>query len=80
MTDMSNQTIHIEVNEETIQIYIYRRIFKKNTRRNTTKKETNRKKIPKGRPSTNKPPKEKQPRGRPRIYEVGTIFKPKDLD
>ena len=26
------------------------------------------------------PQKEKQPKGRPRIYEVGTILKPKDID
>ena len=75
MTDISNQSNLIEENGETIQpIEVIKRP------RGIPRKEViPMEKRPQGRPRLNKPPIERQPRcGRPRIYQEGTISKPKD--
>jgi len=73
MTDIADENIHIEENEE---------VAKRPRGRPKKEKPPQEPKEPKkiGRPSKNKPPKEKRPRGRPRIYEIGTILKPLDPD
>ena len=72
---MSNQTIHIE---EAIQPT---EVVKRPRGRPKKEKEVQPKeKRPQGRPPKTNHQKKKQARGRPRIYEVGTILKPKDPD
>ena len=75
MTDISHETIHMAEKEETNQnIEIVERPRRRQKMKTTTRTKEDRKTIKK------KPPKEKQPLGRPRIYAVGTILKPKDPD
>ena len=76
MTDMSNQTIHIEEAIQPIEV-----VKRPRGRPQTEKEVQPKEKRPQGRPrKKNKPPKEPQPRGIPRIYEVGTILNPKYPD
>lgn len=79
MTDIEDENIHIEDNEEAIQ---NEEVAKRPRGRPKKEKPPQEPTEPRkrGRPSKNKPPKEKQPRGRPRIYEIGTILKPLDPD
>ena len=68
--------LHIEDNEGT-----YHNIeLVKRPRGRPKKEKTPQEPRKRGRPSNNKPRKEKQPRGRRRIYEIGAILKPLDLD
>jgi hypothetical protein len=75
MTDISNQTIHTKEAIQPIEV-----VKRPRGRPKKEKEVQPKEKRPQGRPRKNKPPKEPQPRGRPRIYEVGTILKPKDPD
>ena len=76
MTDLSNENIHIEDNEENDQnIDIVNR---QRRRPNKGQEKPTQEPKKRGRPSTNKPPQEKQPVGRPRIYKIWTISKPRD--
>ncbi|MFM7980395.1 MAG: hypothetical protein ACKPKO_13865, partial [Candidatus Fonsibacter sp.] len=73
MADMADENIHIEDNEE---------VAKRPRGRPKKEKPPQEPAEPRKRVSLskNKPPKEKRPRGRPRIYDIGTILNPLDLD
>ena len=76
MTDISNETIHIAENEETIQ-----NIEKvKRPRGRPRIKEPVKEPRKVGRPRIKDPPTEKKAIGRPRIHPEGTIPKPLDVD
>ena len=76
MTDITNETIHIAENEETIQ-----NIEKVKRPRGRPKKEKPQREPKKqGRPRFKDPPTEKKAIGRPRIHPEGTVLKPLDVD
>ena len=77
MSDISNQSINIE--EGSVTLENTDKIKRPRGRpRKEIEEPKEKRKI--GRPCMYGPQKEKQPKGRPRIYEVGTILKPKDPD
>ena len=80
MTDPVGETNHIEINEETVtHVEEIKRPRGRPKKEKPPQDSTEPKK--RGRPSKNIPPKErKEGRGRPRIYEIGTISKPVDPD